>query len=711
MDDESEISGGSSPFLESPDAFQPQERQDTELNQELDVITTKPYTPPSVPTATSEKDRQLLDLEYKLSTLQNEYELEKLQAQRQFKDLEKKHKATVEELEGALDNTRLLHDENERIVAELDKIKFELHNVDSDKDSQIHDLEVNVLEKDKQIDDLKLQYESESLKFNYEIENLQTEKENADELVEKYNTEIIRQANDIKKLSKELNNKNDEILNLKNSNILNSHPNYNTEEFQDLSTMNKLFKEQAQYCKELEEINLKQANELKKYRNAEESSSFWKTESERLELKVQKLEYIEKKFEDTQIELLDLKTKLTQYNMFTEELKGRDTFDIQPEDIINELDLLKKENLVVIDENSKLNINMSNMKILNEELALERTQLLNLNKDYENNIINLKKLNYELEQQKILSFEECKLLRQQLQDLDDFTNNSIKENTIGNNDENENLSLRKIDSDTNNLIENYKNRTGELTGELKKLNEQMLASQEAEAQNVKKRKLKDTNGMTYYSQRINELQLENGKLSRDLQKYQNLNGLLETKLTKLLSLKEKKIRIVELRDNPLARDQFVKRKNMKLLQQENTDLLAQLQSNPDLKTIPISVYESLNFDIKQQEQEIFKANKKFTRLKEVYNKKSLEFIDVVNSILGFKLEFRPDNKVKIYSCYMPKTYLVVDLKHNTLESNMAIDNWDELLETWIEKRGQIPCFLATITLQLFNSSQAIGTDI
>lgn len=701
MDDESEISGGSSPFLDSPDTIQVQGKKSSSLLEKKDDI---------VPTVAREKVRELLNLEYKLSTLQNTYELEKLQAQRQFNDLEKKHRDTLEQLEGAMDNSRFLHDENEHVVNELDRLKSELQNTDNNKDSQMHDLELKLHERDKTIDDLKFKHESDISKFNYELESLRDEKGNVDELVQKYNAEIIRQAADIKKLSKELNSKEDEILELKNSNILNSHPNYNTEEFRDLSTMNKLFKEQAQYCKELEEINLKQANELKKYRNSEDSSSFWKNESEKLELKVQQFEYLEKKYEDGQVELLELKSKLTQYNMFTEELKGRDMFNIQPEEVINELDLLKKENLVVIDENSKLNINMSNVKILNEELALERTQLLNLNKDYENSIINLKRLNYELEQQKFLSFEECKLLRQQLQDLDNFTNNSMKGIETEKDNVDEKIAPPKIDNDSNNLIENYKNRTDELTGELKKLNQQMLASQEAEAQNFKKRKLKDTNGMTYYSQRINELQLENGKLTRDLQKYHNLNSLLETKLMKLINLKEKKIRILELRENPLMKNQFVKRKQLELLLQENKDLLAQLQSDINVKTIPVSVYESLNFDIKQQEQEIFKANKKFTRLKEVYNKKSLEFIEVVNSILGFKLEFRPDNKVKIYSCYMPKKYLVVDLKRNTLESNLAVDNWDELLEIWIEKRGQIPCFLATITLQLWNASHTISSN-
>mgnify|MGYP003365241245 CR=1 FL=1 len=702
MDDESDVSGGSSPFLDSPDAFvqqpehqSPEEKPQSKMATELDLPEEKNLR---ITKSIGDKDRQVSSLEYELRTIKNEYELEKLQSQRKFNELQMKYNKSLEELEIALDDTKFVHDENNQLVTELKRLKSENQITDTDKDLRLQDLANIIQERDEQIKDLKIENESKESDLQDELVSLRAEKGNVEDLVQRYNNEILKQANDINHLSRTVKEKNDEILQLKNSKIINSHPNYDTEEFQELSTMNKLFKEQSQYCKELEEINLKQAHELKKHRNAEDSSNFWKQEIQKLELKVQQLESLEKNYEDAQVELLGLKSKLTQYNLFTEELKGRDMFAVQPQDVINELELLKKENLVLIDENSKLNISISNMRILNEELALERTQLLNLNKDYENNIINLKKLNYELDQQKILSFEECKLLRKQLEDLDNFTSNSMNKN----NDK----EVPTMNNEMNDLIENYKNRTDELTGELKKLNEQMLALQEEDEQIVKKRKIKDSSGMTYYSQRINELQLENGKLSRDLQKYQNLNKLLETKLMKLINLKEKKIRIVELRNNPLAKDQFIKRRKLTLLQEENKDLLSQLQSEENVQTVPVSVYESLNFDIKQQEQEIFKANKKFARLKEVFNKKSLEFIDVVNSILGFKLEFIPDNKVKIYSCYKPNKYMIVDLRRNTLDSNLEINNWDQLLQMWITERDSIPCFLATLTLQLWEVSRS-----
>ena len=238
------------------------------------------------------------------------------------------------------------------------------------------------------------------------------------------------------------------------------------------------------------------------------------------------------------------------------------------------------------------------------------------------------------------------------------------------------------------------------------MNNQLVSeSENQQDQLLKRRKLDNLDINETYSERLNELQLQNTNLQRDLQKFRNLNKLLEDKLYKVLNLEGTKIRILQQRDSPFLKDQLIKKKELDLLRKANADLLEkQLNADLSIQSVPISVYNSMNFDLQRQEEEIFKVNKRLLRLKEVFNKKSLEFIDVVNSILGFKLEFRPDAKVKIYSCFKPDKFLLVDLAKNTLESNLKLDNWDELLGLWIEGRGQIPCFLATITLQLWQAS-------
>ena len=355
--------------------------------------------------------------------------------------------------------------------------------------------------------------------------------------------------------------------------------------------------------------------------------------------------------------------------------------------------------------NDKLRLDNNNLKLLNDEMALERNQILDLNKNYENNIVNLKRLNHELEQQKSLSFEECRLLREQLDGLYSAQNNALLE--VENSETH--ASNKNVNEDMNNLIDTYKNKTEDLTNELKKLNVQLLSnSNDVETQRKKRKLTSDQIGLNY-SQRLNELQLENVSVSRELSKAQTTIQLLQEKLEKLTKLKEKKIRILQLRDGPFIKDQFIKKNKLRLLEKENADLLNELKkNNPAVETVPISVYDSLNFELKQFEQEVFKSNKRFSRLKQVFNNKSLEFIDVVNSLLGFKLEFQQDSRVKIFSCFKPEKYLIADLNENTLKSNLDadIEGWDDLMNLWVEDRGQLPCFLATITLRLWEQRQA-----
>ncbi|SJM83701.1 related to Spindle assembly checkpoint component MAD1 [Zygosaccharomyces bailii] len=647
-------SSGSSPFLESPVHAIPQNNQST--------------------------DRQVMSLQYKLNTLQNQFEIEKLRLQQQANLADKKYRNTVDELEKALDDTKYLYENNNRLEEELANLKEKLGDGGSVKDQEYQKLQADLSSKDYQLERMKSEYESRLSNLENKLETSEMEAQGSQTLLRKYEDEIARKTDEVKCLQKANIEKDDEVTTLRASRVVMEHHNYSTEEFQELTTTNKMLQDQLQYSKELEETNMQQALELKRLRMANESQLFWKNENEKLQNKLEQLNTLERQFQDSQLENVNLKSQIASWGLYTDEKHS-------PEHIIRDWTISKKECLVLTDENEKLRLDLMNVKALNDELAQERNQLLDANRNYEANILNLKKLNHEVEQQKQLSFEECKLLRAEMEELSKFSKDSQKEDA----------------AIYGSLVDSYKNQTEDLTGELKKLNDQLLAREPV----YKKRKASDQLGLNY-SQRLNELQLQNLALSRELQKCQSTIGILEEKIIKLTELKEKKIRILQLRDNPLLKDQFVKRKQLELLKRENEDLLLLRQSSGrvDFETVPVAVYDTMKFELKQYEEELFKANKKFMRLKEVFNNKSLEFIDVVNSILGFRLEFQQDSKVKIISCFKPEKYLVVDLNQNTLKSNLDrdIDGWEELLQIWVDQRGQIPCFLATITLKLWNSS-------
>lgn len=688
-------SGGSSPFVESPIELESKEVQNPEVDDDVSAHNNSNKRS-NLHFQVEEKDRQIISLEFKLSTLKNEFELERLQLQRQSNNIDKKYRTTIDELEKALNDTRYLQESNDKLVSEISDLKKKMESVEAENVQSINELKFKVQNKEQELENIELKYETELAKLDNELEGVKIENSSSKTTISRLEDQLSKHILELKELTKANNEKENEIAELKTNQMVNSHQTYNSEELRELTTLNNLFQDQIKYTKELEEANIKQANELKKLRNATDSNNFWKLENEKLQVKLTDLETVEQQLQNSQVEVLDLKAKLASWEIYQSKESDFQMEDSEsrPAEIIRDWKLTKKENLLLVDENSKLNLSVNNLKVLNEELALERNQILDLNKDYESNIINLKKLNHELEQQKLLSFEECKLLRRQLDDLSEVN----KDSDVGKIDES------NIQKNFESLIDEYKNKTDDLTNELKKMNEDILSQQESNGNALKKRKANDSTELSYYSNRINELQLENANLSRGLQKFQNLNKLLDEKLKKLITLKEKKIRILQLRDNPLSKDQFIKKKEIEILRDENRDLLDSLKGTSDLKSIPISVYNSLNFDLKQKDGEIFKLNKRFMRLKEIFNKKSLEFIDVVNSILGFKLEFMPGDKVKIYSCFKSEKYIIVDLVKNTLTSNLDIDNWDASFKLWIQDREQIPCFLASLTLQLWDAT-------
>lgn len=178
------------------------------------------------------------------------------------------------------------------------------------------------------------------------------------------------------------------------------------------------------------------------------------------------------RLESLEIENIELQEKVTKWGV--DRLDGRFK---NPEEVIHELSLLQRENIFLSDSNSKLQIDFNQLKLLNDELALERNQLLDLNKNYETTIINLKRINHEVEQQKLLSFEECKLLRQQLDEFEVMDD-----------------SANKDQKNASNIIEGYKNQTEDLTNELKRLTEEFSKSDET---NGKKRKVTTDLGISY----------------------------------------------------------------------------------------------------------------------------------------------------------------------------------------------------------------------
>ena len=172
-------------------------------------------------------------------------------------------------------------------------------------------------------------------------------------------------------------------------------------------------------------------------------------------------------------------------------------------------------------------------------------------------------------------------------------------------------------------------------------------------------------------------------------------------------------RIIELRSNPTADAAAIRTATLSALRHENTALLAQLEGNYNAKVVPISTLENARQDIKDMEKRVAEKEKRMTRLKEIWSAKSLEFREAVASVLGWKMDFMPNGRVRVTSMFYPGdegegegNSIIFDGENGTMKISggpngpFALEI-KGLIRFWVEERKEIPCFLAAMTLEFY----------
>ncbi|OJK04733.1 hypothetical protein ASPACDRAFT_1851699 [Aspergillus aculeatus ATCC 16872] len=155
-----------------------------------------------------------------------------------------------------------------------------------------------------------------------------------------------------------------------------------------------------------------------------------------------------------------------------------------------------------------------------------------------------------------------------------------------------------------------------------------------------------------------------------------------------------------------------------------------------IKVVPVSTLESMKLDIQDMERAVADKEKRMRRLKEIWTAKSSEFREAVASLLGFKLDFLPNGRVRVTSMF----HLSAAYRHGDRDSGSSSDaqgpgsmgNGEEnsiifdgengtmkisggpnslfameirpLVKFWVEERKDIPCFLAAMTLDFYDKT-------
>ncbi|KAI3402976.2 MAD1 [Candida oxycetoniae] len=215
-----------------------------------------------------------------------------------------------------------------------------------------------------------------------------------------------------------------------------------------------------------------------------------------------------------------------------------------------------------------------------------------------------------------------------------------------------------------------------------------------------------------------DLEKENFQLTSNLKKIElenkHLKELVSSKQN--IDAKREQMKILELKNNLLAKDQFVKQETLDALRKENESLISEYiskKSNNEL--IPKALFERQEDDKSNLQRKIDELAKRLQRLREMYASKSRDILVVISKYFGYSLEFLPStlnpnelsSRLKLVSKYMPKeknSYLIIDIDNKSLKAYGDYEFkvlCEEAANQWVSK-GQFPCLLSSLNLKLYS---------
>lgn len=222
--------------------------------------------------------------------------------------------------------------------------------------------------------------------------------------------------------------------------------------------------------------------------------------------------------------------------------------------------------------------------------------------------------------------------------------------------------------------------------------------------------------------RVSELEGEKAELEGTVEELTKANTALDADIAELMrrvasgEYNAERERVLELRDNPAARVNAVRRVQLDDLRTENAALLARLKeldttpSEGGSGLVPRASYARLE---KERDAAAAAHEKRLLRLKEIFGHKSREFLEAVYSLLGWRIKFEENGgELRLTSMYAPKGKMGLTLKFTSDEGHFGTMHMsgamkrglEEAHQFWVVERQSIPGFLAQVTTEMFEKT-------
>ncbi|KAK9324763.1 spindle assembly checkpoint component Mad1 [Lipomyces orientalis] len=664
----------------------------------------RPLFPASQDTSGNDKSTTSVDalraenhaLKYELSNLKDEREREKLRFETTIREFELKITEEGKRADALESDQQFLFDKHKEAAAELAKLKEEWPAEKSALEKRIRSLQHDLAETRDAHDEASSTLRTAESAIKRQENEFKVKERTLTSAMQDLQEQFANVSTALHRNVVELNERNEivEKLSSENKNLM-----AKAEDLHLLDTLQRQLSEQIAKSKSLESKLHVMTPELNQLRDEHKKFKFVAEEKTLLEARLKLMEDLRRQVADAELEVATLREARAQWTAFFDET---DSFK-SPEDALKALSQERSEKIALLDKIGRLEAELAartqGMRVDEEDMRKVEKRIHELKDALDKST----KLLARVERQKNLAIKETEFLRDQLKTYDSEETMYMQ----GNYDKQKAGRIEKLES----ILEESKKEIVKLTDELK----QAEKSNTGQAVNVRKHTLDDDD-----DDRMGELLRRNRKLQDECTALMNKEELarkeiavLEKRIAALEQAKKAQVRVLELRDNPAAKDQIVKRKMLDVLQNENNSLLAQLHGRrEDIgQVVGVNTLDRLKLEMKELETLVEEKEKRMKRLKEIWSAKSMEFREAVYSLLGYKLDFLPNNKVRATSMFATsdEESFTFDPELGTMKLSSRADSpfaqeCSNLIQFWVQERREIPCFLAALNLELYDKT-------
>lgn len=659
---------------------------------------------PSDP-ANEELRAQLNTVRYELETAKHDMEMKKVEHAQELREAQNRADADFRKAQQAEVANTVTQKKFETLTRDMSESQTRAANEKQALEKRLRQSQEKAQSLQEEFDEVQEELASSQRQSEHKYNTLQAEHKALKESVEEIQTDLQSKVDALQTTQKKLGQKEEEVGQLE-AEVLRLKA--ITGDAETLEVIKRELSDQVNHIKKLETLTREQNAELKQYRKQHKAIEIVEEEKRSLQTKLHNMDDIQRQLNEANLRKKILEEERDSWTSYLEAeaaIHGELQF-VSPEDLarafiqerIERTELLNKLGEI----KPELTVKEANIQALEDEkqkLQAEIQQLKTAGTGSASNA-NEAKARARLERQKALAIKELDFLRAQVKAFDD---------------EEREMQPDTFDAAKSELIKELQDSVDQYRKELDILQKEFnsIEKQPTPTTAGQKRALETEDN----DERLGELRRKNRQLQDDLTALQKKQKLIEAEYTaqhsQLKKLKESsRTRVLELKSNPTADAEALKLSTVRNLRDANAQLLAQLDNarNPP-SSVPTATLDAVRDELEELRTQLASSTKKIQRLKQIWTAKSLEFREAVASILGWKLDFMPNGRVKVTSMFKPadedgENSIVFDGENGTMkvsggEQSVFAGEIRDQIVYWVEGRKEIPCFLSALTLEFW----------